>query len=120
MQVRRKHPNDFVTQVDLASQQAIASLLLGAFPNHALRGEESQQLLGAAGADHVWIVDPLDGTTNFIHGYPAYAVSIALAVRGSGVQVPSGPHFHNPRSLLDCPSGLKQNTLSYRLEFLFS
>ena len=82
LQVRAKRPNDFVTQVDLASERVIVQTLLGAFPQHAVRSEESTRLHGNADADHVWIVDPLDGTNNFIHGYPAYAVSIALAVRG--------------------------------------
>jgi myo-inositol-1(or 4)-monophosphatase len=82
LQVRAKQPKDYVTQVDLASEQAIVRTLLGAFPGHAVRTEESAQLHGRPGADCVWIVDPLDGTTNFIHGYPAYAVSIALAVHG--------------------------------------
>ena len=82
IEVRAKQPGDFVTQVDLASERAIVQTLLGAFPSHAVRSEESVHAHGTPGADHVWIVDPLDGTTNFIHGYPAYAVSIALAVRG--------------------------------------
>jgi myo-inositol-1(or 4)-monophosphatase len=82
LEVRAKRPNDFVTQVDLASERAIVQTLLGAHPDHAVRSEESEALHGAPGADHVWIVDPLDGTTNFIHAYPAYAVSIALAIGG--------------------------------------
>jgi myo-inositol-1(or 4)-monophosphatase len=82
LQIRAKRPNDFVTQVDLASEQAIVQTLLGRFPGHAVRGEEAAQPHGNAASDHVWIVDPLDGTNNFIHGYPAYSVSIALAVRG--------------------------------------
>lgn len=82
LQIRQKRANDFVTQVDVASEQAIAGVLLGAFPGHGVRGEEAQQVQGQAASDHIWIVDPLDGTANFIHGYPAYAVSIALAVRG--------------------------------------
>ena len=82
LQVRAKQPNDYVTEVDLASEQAIVRTLLGAFPGHAVRSEELAQAHGTPGADCVWIVDPLDGTTNFIHGYPACAVSIALAVRG--------------------------------------
>ena len=99
LQIRQKQPNDFVTQVDVASEQAIVGTLLGAFPDHAVRGEESPQPHGNADADHVWIVDPLDGTANFIHGYPVYAVSIALAVRGRiehGVvlDVNSGDLFH--------------------------
>ena len=82
LQIRQKHPNDFVTQVDTASEQVILRSLLGAYPDHAVRSEESQQWHGNADADHVWIVDPLDGTTNFIHSYPAFSVSIALALRG--------------------------------------
>ncbi len=82
LQIRAKQPNDFVTQVDLASEQAIVRTLLAAHPGHAVRSEESPHAHGTPGAEHVWIVDPLDGTTNFIHGYPAYAVSIALALRG--------------------------------------
>lgn len=82
LQVRAKRPNDFVTQVDLACEQAIVQTLLGRFPGHAVRGEEAAQPHGNAASDHVWIVDPLDGTNNFIHGYPAYSVSIALAIRG--------------------------------------
>ena len=82
IEVRAKQPGDFVTQVDLASERAIVQTLLAAHPSHAVRSEESVHAHGTPGADHVWIVDPLDGTTNFIHGYPAYAVSIALAVRG--------------------------------------
>jgi myo-inositol-1(or 4)-monophosphatase len=82
LQIREKNPNDFVTQVDVASEQAIVGALLDAFPDHAVRGEESQQAHGNPQADHVWIVDPLDGTSNFIHGYPVYSVSIALSVRG--------------------------------------
>lgn len=99
IQIREKNPNDFVTQVDVASEQAIIGTLLGAFPGHAVRGEESQQVHGNPGADHVWIVDPLDGTSNFIHGYPVYGVSIALSVRGRiehGVvlDVNTGDVFH--------------------------
>jgi myo-inositol-1(or 4)-monophosphatase len=82
LQVRAKRPNDFVTQVDVASETAIVRTLLAAHPEHAVRGEESAAPHGNAASDHVWIVDPLDGTNNFIHGWPHYAVSVALAVRG--------------------------------------
>lgn len=82
LKVRAKRPNDFVTQVDLASERVIVDTLLAACPGHAVRGEESAAPHGTPGADHEWIVDPLDGTNNFIHGYPHYAVSIALTVRG--------------------------------------
>ncbi|MCZ4315242.1 inositol monophosphatase family protein [Comamonadaceae bacterium G21597-S1] len=82
VQAREKRPNDFVTEVDLASEQAIVQTLLGAYPHHAVRTEESAKPHGQPASDHVWIVDPLDGTTNFIHAYPQVGVSIALAVRG--------------------------------------
>ncbi len=82
LEVREKQPNDFVTQVDEAAERAIVATLLEAFPRHCVRGEESSQVYGDDGSDSVWIVDPLDGTANFIHGYPAFSVSIALAVGG--------------------------------------
>jgi myo-inositol-1(or 4)-monophosphatase len=99
LQIRQKQPNDFVTQVDIASEQVIVRTLLEAFPAHSVRSEESPQPHGKVGSDHVWIVDPLDGTANFIHGYPAYSVSIALAIHGRiehGVvlDVKSGDIFH--------------------------
>jgi myo-inositol-1(or 4)-monophosphatase len=102
LQIRQKQPNDFVTQVDLASERAIVRTLLDAFPDHSVRGEESQQAHGNASSEQVWIVDPLDGTANFIHGYPAYSVSIALSVRGRiehGVvlDVNSGETYHASR-----------------------
>ncbi|MCY7308044.1 MAG: inositol monophosphatase [Rhodoferax sp.] len=104
LQIRLKQPNDFVTNVDSASEQAIVNILLTAYPSHCVRGEESQQTHGSAGSDHVWIVDPLDGTANFIHGYPAYSVSVALAVGGQvthGVvlDAASGRVYHASRGL---------------------
>ena len=73
--VTNKRPNDFVSEADRAAEQAIIEILLGAYPNHAILAEES----GSHGAsEYLWIIDPLDGTTNFIHGFPQYAVSIAL------------------------------------------
>ncbi|MCC7058919.1 MAG: inositol monophosphatase [Burkholderiaceae bacterium] len=89
--VARKQRNDFVTEVDHASEKAIIETLLTAYPDHSILAEESGHLVkgvpAGAGhraqeAEHVWIVDPLDGTTNFIHGLPQYAVSIGLMQRG--------------------------------------
>lgn len=75
-----KGPRDLVTEADLASQREIRRLLLGAFPDHAFIGEESSaEERQAAGAGMRWIVDPLDGTSNYVHGFPAYCVSIGLA-----------------------------------------
>jgi myo-inositol-1(or 4)-monophosphatase len=78
--VRRKHRADFVSEVDLAAEQAIISTLRDAYPRHAFHAEESGQ--SAAESEHVWIIDPLDGTTNFLHGFPQYCVSIALKHKG--------------------------------------
>jgi myo-inositol-1(or 4)-monophosphatase len=70
---------DIVTQADRRSEEAIVSRLRSHFPKHAIVGEEGgQQGDGAGGTKLCWYVDPLDGTTNFAHGYPCFAVSIAL------------------------------------------
>ncbi len=81
--VTEKQHNDFVTDVDQAAEQAIIEVLQKAYPSHAFLCEES----GTTGnvndeSEFVWVIDPLDGTTNFIHGFPQYAVSIALQQRG--------------------------------------
>jgi len=77
--VRHKSLNDLVSEVDRAAEEAIIETLRTAYPEHAILAEES----GAAGdSEYVWIIDPLDGTTNFLHGFPVYCVSIALAHKG--------------------------------------
>ena len=79
IKVSAKRDKDFVTEVDKAAEEAIIGVLKEAYPDHAILAEES----GASGdSEHVWIIDPLDGTTNFIHGFPQYAVSIAQAHKG--------------------------------------
>lgn len=82
VRVAQKQVNDFVTEVDQAAERMIIETLLGAYPGHGILGEESGKEFGAKDSDYVWIIDPLDGTTNFIHGFPVYCVSIALAVKG--------------------------------------
>jgi len=82
VRVTQKTANDFVTEVDKASEQAIIDTLLIAYPDHGILAEESGQARGNQRSDFQWIIDPLDGTTNFIHGFPVYCVSIALAVKG--------------------------------------
>ena len=82
VRVSEKQSNDFVTEVDQAAEKAIIETLLTAHPQHGILAEESGQQHGNADSDFVWIIDPLDGTTNFIHGFPVYCVSIALSVRG--------------------------------------
>ncbi len=82
LKVASKGTNDFVTEVDQAAEEAIITTLLEAYPGHGILAEESGRERGARHSDYVWIIDPLDGTTNFIHGLPVYGVSIALAFRG--------------------------------------
>ena len=82
VRVSQKQVNDFVTEVDHAAEGAIIETLLGAYPGHGIWAEESGREHGNASSDHVWLIDPLDGTTNFIHGFPVYCVSIALLVKG--------------------------------------
>ena len=82
LKVNTKSPNDFVTEVDQAAENLIIDTLLAAYPGHAILAEESGRAKGAKDSEYLWIIDPLDGTTNFIHGLPIYAVSIALAFRG--------------------------------------
>ena len=82
VRISQKQVNDFVTEVDHASEDAIIDTLLTAYPHHGMLAEESGTSRGNPHADHVWIIDPLDGTTNFIHGFPVYCISIALSVKG--------------------------------------
>jgi len=83
--VTAKRQSDFVTEVDKAAEAAIIEVLREAYPNHAILAEESGAT-GPAQAEYQWIIDPLDGTTNFIHGFPQYAISIALAHNGQITQ----------------------------------
>ena len=77
--VTTKAANDYVSEVDRAAEDAIVRVLQEAYPSHAILAEES----GASGkSEFQWIIDPLDGTTNFLHGFPQYAVSIALTQKG--------------------------------------
>ncbi|MQY50927.1 inositol monophosphatase [Rhodocyclus tenuis] len=87
LQIVRKQQSDFVTEVDRAAEAAIIETLREAYPEHAILAEESGHSAGRAGeSEFEWIIDPLDGTTNFIHGVPQYAVSIALRHRGQLTQ----------------------------------
>jgi myo-inositol-1(or 4)-monophosphatase len=70
LQVVSKSHNDFVTEVDKAAEDVIIATVLEAYPGHGILAEESGRTHGAKDSDFVWIIDPLDGTTNFIHGCP--------------------------------------------------
>jgi myo-inositol-1(or 4)-monophosphatase len=79
IQVASKGRNDFVTDIDRLAEQEIVTTIRRAYPDHGFLAEES----GRSGqGEFVWIIDPLDGTTNFVHGFPTFAVSIALEHRG--------------------------------------
>jgi len=87
LQVARKGPKDYVTEVDRAAEESIIETLSTAYPTHAFLGEETGKVPAAQGPDvespeYQWVIDPIDGTTNFIHGLPLYAISIALLHRG--------------------------------------
>jgi len=76
-----KQQSDFVTEVDKAAEATIIETLREAYPKHAILAEETGHS-GQEDSEYQWIIDPLDGTTNFIHGFPQYAVSIAMAYKG--------------------------------------
>jgi len=82
LHVSRKAHNDFVSEVDSTAEDAIINVLLEAYPNHSILAEESGARGDPSKSEYQWIIDPLDGTTNFLHGFPQYAVSIALKHRG--------------------------------------
>jgi myo-inositol-1(or 4)-monophosphatase len=82
VRISQKQVNDFVTEVDQAAEAIIIETLLSAYPGHGIWAEESGREHGAQDSEFIWIIDPLDGTSNFIHGFPVYCVSIALAVKG--------------------------------------
>ncbi len=77
--ITNKSHNDFVTDVDRKAEQEIIETIKKAYPNHGFQAEESGV---QGGSEYVWIIDPLDGTTNFLHGFPQFAVSIALQHKG--------------------------------------
>lgn len=79
LKVRSKSRNDFVTQVDLEAEHAIIEIIQARYPQHAIQGEETGI---QEGDETVWIIDPLDGTTNYLHGFPMFAVSIGVQVKG--------------------------------------
>ena len=90
----KKNPKDLVTEADIAAQKVIESIVIGAFPDHRFLGEEGEFATANpdSASEFCWIVDPLDGTTNFVHGVPHFGPSIALA---RGTDVLCGV-FYNP------------------------
>ena len=79
LQVDEKGKNDYASEVDRMAEREIISIIKAAYPEHAILAEESGE---HQGNDFVWVIDPLDGTTNYLHGFPQYSVSIALKYKG--------------------------------------
>ncbi len=78
--VREKNRHDLVTDADVDAQRAVAQTIALRYPDHALLGEESDHHLRPGENEYCWIVDPLDGTTNYVHGFPAWCVSVAVCL----------------------------------------
>jgi myo-inositol-1(or 4)-monophosphatase len=77
--INRKSKNDFVSEVDRKAEEEIIKIIKSAYLDHSILAEESGE---QKGNDYLWVIDPLDGTINYLHGYPQYAVSIALKNKG--------------------------------------
>lgn len=81
LNVQEKKHNDFVTEIDVKAEQIIVEILQASFPNNSFLTEEQGEIWGKD-RDTIWVIDPIDGTLNFMHGYPHFAVSIAKKVNG--------------------------------------
>ncbi|OIO54419.1 MAG: inositol monophosphatase [Alphaproteobacteria bacterium CG_4_10_14_0_2_um_filter_63_37] len=112
--VAKKGPQDFVTSVDRKCEAIIRETLLAAYPGHAILGEE-EGLKGANDAAITWVVDPLDGTTNFIHGLPIVSVSIAAVTLGKVVTGVVFDPIHDELFTAERGSGAQLNNRRLRL-----
>lgn len=92
LHVSRKAHNDFVSEVDGAAEDAIIKVLRDVYPDHSILAEESGAQGDPEKSEYQWIIDPLDGTTNFLHGFPHYSVSIALMHKN----IPAQAVVYNP------------------------
>lgn len=93
LKIQTKDYNDFVSEVDRSAEEVIINILKEAYPTHGFYGEESGKT--NVDAESIWIIDPLDGTTNFLHNFPCYCVSIALQERGVLTQAVIYDPVHN-------------------------
>jgi myo-inositol-1(or 4)-monophosphatase len=116
----KSSPRDLVTEVDKGAETMIRNLIQTHFPDHKILGEEGTQghAEEAEDSDYLWIVDPIDGTTNFIHGFPYYSVSIALAYRGELIVGVVHDPFHDELFVAEKGKGayLKGKRLSVSAE----
>lgn len=128
--------HDLVTEVDKGSERLIRNLLATHYPTHSFLGEEgvepgpeasAQSIAKMGGSEYLWIVDPVDGTTNYVHGFPFYSVSIALAYRGEVIvgviydpsrdelfvaEKGKGAYVHGKRMQVSAEPGLAQSLLA--------
>jgi myo-inositol-1(or 4)-monophosphatase len=81
LHISEKRPHDYVTEIDQQAEREIITIIRKAYPQHAILAEESGESAGEE-QDYVWVIDPLDGTRNFIHGFPHFAVSIGVSYKG--------------------------------------
>ena len=81
LKIKKKGRNDYVSEADRAAERAVIDVIQKHFPDHGILAEESG-IQGNSESDTIWIIDPLDGTTNFLHGFPVFAVSIGVRVNG--------------------------------------
>ena len=113
--IRAKAPSDLVTEADEAAQRLIRDHLLTAFPSHDFLGEESAEDAPKrlSDVDNLWVVDPLDGTTNYVHGFPYFCVSIALVCKGDlTIGVVLNPNNHECFSAsVGCGAFLNEQTI---------
>jgi myo-inositol-1(or 4)-monophosphatase len=105
--IRYKGPVNLLTQADLESQEAILDLIRRRLPSHDYRAEE--KACRDTGSEYVWVIDPLDGTTNFAHGYPVSCVSIALLRRGRPILAGVHDPFRDERFLAEAGRGTRLN-----------
>lgn len=82
IKIAEKSPNDFVTEVDQKVEQEIIFHIKRAYPSHNILGEEAGEVGSNVDSDYQWVIDPIDGTRNFIHGFPHFAISIAILHKG--------------------------------------
>ena len=83
LEITEKASNDFVTKVDRQAEETIVTTIRESYPDHGILGEEGGETAGKKdGTDYQWVIDPLDGTTNFLHGFPQFAVSIGIRHKG--------------------------------------
>lgn len=108
IKVAEKKPNDFVTEIDQRVEREIISIIQKAYPSHGIVAEEGGNV---DGSDYQWIIDPLDGTRNFIHGFPHFAVSIGVMHKG---KIEHGVIYDPVRQELFCASRGKGAVLNDR------